>query len=895
MMIIRHLSIDCAYINKVLEPITQREHGVTEFEIEIKNHGADIDLSECTLATYYGLKPDEHKVGVECRVDKDKGLIYLPLYLQMTTAEGVLKGIVELQFPEGNVRFSGVNFKVSFAPDDTKIESTDDFNILENFISKPPTNGVVGQVLSIDNDGNTIWRTLKEFDGDYAHLSNRPSINGVELNGDKSLEDLNIKQTYTADDIPFADGETFQQKFNNGELKGQDGVSGADGITPHIGDNGNWFIGETDTNKPSQGTNGVNGNDGVGITKSEVNTSGELVITYSNGDSTNLGKIVGKDGLDGTNGQNGLSAYEIAKNGGFIGSEDEWLASLKGEKGEQGEQGIQGIQGVQGEKGERGEKGQNGADGIGIANSEINKNGELVITYSNNTVDNLGVVVGADGKDGTNGTNGIDGIDGKDGIGITNAEINNSGELTLTYSNGTSANLGKVVGADGKDGADLSNEVEDIKAYIGYTDEDIAGLCVDYENKTFKRLAGAVGLSQGSDFNKFTMYGGRKRCNVLDDGTIVAYYGDEGYTEDGSNGQVMVFQPKFYYKVVPLKLEKNNDSSIGYHLRKVNYYVSSKPKTGFKLHPAFFDENGNAVDYILFSADEGSMYDVSAKAYVNDNVDESITYEDGDLLCSVAGKKPISGLRKGLGTKSNLEQMAQNRGSGWHLETIKATSANQLLMIIELGTMNSQTGIGQGVVSIADNKAYNCSSLTGSTAELGNSTGQATETVNEIGGTETTYNVNGKVSVTYRGVENPYGNIFKHIQGVNVWGDGSMCGGQPYVANNFTFNESKNSDNYEGVGFTLPNANGYINAMGYGKEEYDWLLLPSEIGGTSALPVGDFFYVISDLNDYRIVLGGGSWNYGSFDGSFFGRCGYNVGSRDRSAGGRLIYVPTAKV
>lgn len=297
-MIIRHLSIDCAYINKVLEPITQREHGVTEFEIEIKNHGADIDLSECTLATYYGLKPDEHKVGVECKVDKDKGLIYLPLYLQMTTAEGVLKGIVELQFPEGNVRFSGVNFKVSFAPDDTKVESTDDFNILENFISKPTTDGIVGQVLSIDNDGNTIWRTLKEFDGDYAHLNNKPSINGVELNGDKSLKDLNIKQTYTADDIPFADGETFQQKFDNGELKGQDGISGADGITPHIGDNGNWFIGETDTNKPSQGANGIdgtNGKDGIGITNAEINTSGELTLTYSNGTSANLGKVVGAD------------------------------------------------------------------------------------------------------------------------------------------------------------------------------------------------------------------------------------------------------------------------------------------------------------------------------------------------------------------------------------------------------------------------------------------------------------------------------------------------------------------------------------------------------------------------------------------------------------------------
>lgn len=996
-MIIRHLSIDCAYINKVLEPITQREHGVTEFEIEIKNHGADIDLSECTLATYYGLKPDEHKVGVECRVDKDKDLIYLPLYLQMTTAEGVLKGIVELQFPKGNVRFSGVNFKVSFAPDDTKIESTDDFNILENFISKPTTDGVVGQVLSIDSDGNTIWRTLKEFDGDYAHLSNKPFINGVELNGDKSLEDLNIKQTYTADDIPFADGETFQQKFNNGELKGQDGVSGADGITPHIGDNGNWFIGETDTNKPSQGTNGVNGNDGVGITKSEVNTSGELVITYSNGDSTNLGKIVGKDGLDGTNGQNGLSAYEIAKNGGFIGTEEDWLKSLKGAdgaKGEQGEQGIQGAQGIQGEKGKDGADGKTPVKGIDYFTAEdkteftaevtksfenkITNKADLITTYNifdfnswakelqkinppvfHGTLDELNfdeksITITTTEKDTyTNGwqlnyaevmkisvkpntkylicwltnnnssnafvfLNGITAnnvaMKGGKGTFVTN---NDTSFITLrfgTYSNST-FKVSKIMITE-KESIYLPNkvaegvpeianevlafekttqEVADIKAYIGYTDDDIVGLCVDYKNKTFTRLAGAVNLSQGADFNKFEMYGGRRRCNVLDDGTITAYYGDEGYTEDGSNGQVMVFQSKFYYKVVPLKLEKNTDSGIGFHLRKANYYVSSEPKSGFKLHPAFYDENGNEVEYILYSADEGSMYDVSAKAYVNDNVNESITYEDGDLLCSVAGKKPISGFRQGIGTKVNLELMAQNRGAGWHLETIEAISANQLLMIIELGTMGTQEGIGLGVVSITGNTAYNYSSLTGSTAELGNSTGQAKETINEIGGIQTTETVNGKVAVTYRGVENPWGNISKHIQGINIWGDGSMCGGQPYVANNFTFNESKHSDNYEPVGFTLANANGYIKAMGYGSEKYDWLFMPSEIGGTSALPVGDIVYIAPNLNGYRIVQQGGSCRSGDRAGSFSLICNGTVGDRSRSAGGRLIYVPTAKV
>lgn len=435
-------------------------------------------------------------------------------------------------------------------------------------------------------------------------------------------------------------------------------------------------------------------------------------------------------------------------------------------------------------------------------------------------------------------------------------------------------------------------DVDDVKAFIGYADDDIVGLCVDYENKTFTRLAGAVGLSQGVDFNKFEMFGGRRRCNVSDDGTITAYYGDEGYVEDGSNGQVMVYQPAFYYKVVPLKLEKNTDSGIGYHLRKANYYVSSKPKTGFKLHPAFYDENGNAISYILFSADEGSMYDVSTQAYVNDNVD-SITYEDGDLLCSVAGKKPISGLRKGIGTKSNLEQMAQNRGSGWHLETIEATSANQLLMMIELSVMNTQTGIGQGVVNIPNNASYNCSSLTGSTAELGNGTGQATETINEIGGTQTTYNVNGKVSISYRGVENPWGNIWKNIQGVNVWGDGSMGGGQPYIAKGFTFNESKHSDNYEPAGFTLANAKGYVNAMGYGSENYDWLLMPSEIGGTSALPVGDYFSTTQNLNDYRIVRYGGGCSSIGNSGGFYWMCNSGVGGRS-DAGGRLLYVPTAK-
>lgn len=247
-------------------------------------------------------------------------------------------------------------------------------------------------------------------------------------------------------------------------------------------------------------------------------------------------------------------------------------------------------------------------------------------------------------------------------------------------------------------------------------------------------------------------------------------------------------------------------------------------------------------------------------------------------------------------TKTNAETMAVNRGSGWHLETIKATMANTLLMMIEFGTLNSQTALGNGVTSITDNTSFNCSSLTGSTAALGNASGAASETINEIGGTETTYNVNGKVSVSYRGVENPWGNIFKHIQGINIWGNGTMAGSQPYIADGLSdFGESKHTGNYKAVGFTLPNASGYINAFGYGKTEYDWLLMPSEIGGTSALPVGDYTYITPNLNGYRIAPLGGDWSGGGYAGASYWYCGGGVGHRSRGIGGRLLYVPTAVI
>ena len=84
--------------------------------------------------------------------------------------------------------------------------------------------------------------------------------------------------------------------------------------------------------------------------------------------------------------------------------------------------------------------------------------------------------------------------------------------------------------------SDSVNKMSDLKAYIGYTDTDIAGIEVDYENNTFTRLAGAVGKNAGSDFNTFPVYGGMRRCNLADDGTVNAYYGDKGRYPAGYTG-----------------------------------------------------------------------------------------------------------------------------------------------------------------------------------------------------------------------------------------------------------------------------------------------------------------------------------------------------------------------
>ena len=151
-------------------------------------------------------------------------------------------------------------------------------------------------------------------------------------------------------------------------LKGETGAQGEKGDKGDQGEKGEQGIqgekGETGAQgeKGEQGIQGEKGEQGAQGEKGDKGDQGEQGIQGPQGEKGEDGKD-GEDGLDGKDGEDG---------------ED----GAQGPIGPQGPQGEQGIQGPQGEKGEQGDKGE---DGVGIEKVEYNAEGNLVITYTDGT------------------------------------------------------------------------------------------------------------------------------------------------------------------------------------------------------------------------------------------------------------------------------------------------------------------------------------------------------------------------------------------------------------------------------------------------------------------------------------------------------------------------------
>jgi hypothetical protein len=260
--------------------------------------------------------------------------------------------------------------------------------------------------------------------------------------------------------------------------------------------------------------------------------------------------------------------------------------------------------------------------------------------------------------------------------------------------------------------------------------------------------------------------------------------------------------------------------------------------------------------------------------------DAQVADFDVDHLASIANAKLISGLTQNL-TRANARKLASNLGSGWSLSTPEGLSITQMLFLIEYATFNMQTALGVGVT----NKSWqgtNDSEVTGATVNLGNSSGSVT-------------NANGYNIVSYRGEENPFGNIWKWLDGMNEYihwdetdPDNKFVNQYDMYINldgNYT---DDTGTGYNKLSFSPATTNGYISAFGY-DPDYDFLFIPAETKGDSSLPVGDYYYR-SDSTGWRVAKFGGYWNVGASAGGFCLVLNDTSGNRYATIGARLEYA-----
>ncbi len=449
----------------------------------------------------------------------------------------------------------------------------------------------------------------------------------------------------------------------------------------------------------------------------------------------------------------------------------------------------------------------------------------------------------------------------------------------------------------------LSNTVIDLQVQLGTPGKSVMGVEIDLTNNSVKRMGDNQYWSAGEDYNQSPVYGNRRRCNVTDDGKIVAFFGDEAYTETGAletqvgdvvvgtKVQCMVMQPKFYYKRIPVRLEKQVDDTYqvkGYHMTKWIDLISPTARDGFKLHPAF--KKGNEeLDYYFIGENDGCI-ETSGTYDLTDSGTLSASPYTGQKFSSIAGAKPASGAtlagvsatdNKNL-TRDAVRKLCANRGVDWIQEDITIASAEQMLFVVEYATFNIQavSVFGSGVTNLPWVDNINNSVPNPANTTLGNGSGKIT--VKYIHSNGTAYDVDVPV---YRGVKNPFGNIWKFIDGfLRKHSAGSDCNEAYWQDGSKDFSDT--IADYIATGFSCATKEGYIKAFGY-SEDCDFMYMTSKVGGDSNRPVGDYYYVNISNNNICIALLGALWTYGTTSGLFCWRLDYVASTRHCIIGGRL--------
>lgn len=322
---------------------------------------------------------------------------------------------------------------------------------------------------------------------------------------------------------------------------------------------------------------------------------------------------------------------------------------------------------------------------------------------------------------------------------------------------------------------------------------------------------------------------------------------------------------------------------------KFKMMLSSIPLPGYKHISKFYI--GSSEAQMLRSL--GLL--MSDKTNSTDTRGGDNTAEWDGTYRSLLGR-PVTNL-----TRDQFRQAARKRGSGWEMYTYNAHKTLFWLFAVEYATLDSQKpfnaqkdangfaqgGLGPGPTQMTDWTNFNkinplipC----GYTNEFGNGSGEKAYVVkNASGGTHATLMAN-----RYRGIENPFGHIWKYTDGANI----QVTTGDAGLSILWTTDDPSNFSDTSYTGYNkkgnICRTNGYAKKMLLGE---DGDIVATEIGGSSSTYWCDYYYTYTSANRMQVVLVGGRADGGSYAGL---AC---VGTADapsdagRDFGSRLCFFP----
>jgi len=365
---------------------------------------------------------------------------------------------------------------------------------------------------------------------------------------------------------------------------------------------------------------------------------------------------------------------------------------------------------------------------------------------------------------------------------------------------------------------------------------------------------------------------GMKRCVLKEDGSVNYYLNPSDSTEkidgtaatlDGTDGYVMVEVPKFYFRYVL------NGSTH-------NWQISDVPQAGFQLHPAFY-KDGNIVDYRYIGAYDACYLDDTDSTYKSGlNLDDmtSTIDTDEDKLASVSGIYPLVGV-----TRDECRLLAENNGAGWRVVDFWLISAVQMLYVVEFGSFYSQDITGAGNTGLASyppsssDQTDSPHSIAGKSNSLGNASTNTTTGASSAS-RDTAF-------MSYRGIENFYGNCWNWVDGINI---GVGANYNVHVSNVTTDFADDISTNYDLIG-QCATANGYVQNIYAG--DVPAAFIPNDTtGASSSTYLTDQFFINTGN---RVALFGGNAAYGASAGAFFWSWNADSSNASRFVGARVAY------